>query len=99
MLRNEIFWVGDFSIPKLIDWDDNNCIIEMSIVTPPFVVDFVGAKLEEPESFSDEIMEYWRDQKREEFGDDWPLVNRLIYAFRCKGIFLTDVHKGNVACR
>ena len=99
LTKEEIFSVCDFQIPKLIDQSDDHLVIEMTIVTPPFVLDFVGAKLEEPEPFPEEIMEEWRAERREVFGSDWPLVNRVMYALSKRGVYLTDIHLGNIRCR
>lgn len=62
--------LSGFRIPKLIDFDDENYLIVMTLVKAPFVVDFASARLERPEPFDDDIVEYWHRQKREEFGDD-----------------------------
>ncbi len=43
------------NVPQFIRADDNLCVIEMSIVTRPFVLDFAGAYLDAPPDFSDEI--------------------------------------------
>jgi hypothetical protein len=44
-----------FNVPQLIRADDRLRIIEMSIVTRPFVLDFAGAYLDAPPDFTDEI--------------------------------------------
>lgn len=40
--------INDFIIPALLGFDDNSLIIEMSLVSPPFIVDFGGAYLDKP---------------------------------------------------
>src|SRR4051812_3880297 len=37
-----------FAVPKLVEYDDGLLAIEMSIVSPPFIVDFASARLDEP---------------------------------------------------
>ena len=37
--------VFGFDVPQLIDFDDDLWIVEMTIVSPPFVLDFAGAYL------------------------------------------------------
>jgi hypothetical protein len=44
-----------FNVPQLMGADDALRVIEMSIVMRPFVLDFAGAYLDAPPSFSDEI--------------------------------------------
>jgi hypothetical protein len=43
------------NVPQLIGADDALRVIEMSIVARPFVLDFAGAYLDAPPTFSDEI--------------------------------------------
>lgn len=88
-----------FEIPRLVDLDDTLQVIEMTIVSPPFVLDFAGAKLDRKPQFEPEIMEEWRREKAEQFEDDWQEVQRLIWAFERFGVYLSDVHPGNVMCR
>ncbi len=97
--KKELSILSGFRIPRLVDHDPENWIIEMTVVSPPYVVDFAGARLKQPERFDDEIMEEWNRSKREEFGEDWQRVKRLIYAFETRGVFLMDVHPKNVVCR
>lgn len=87
MREKRIFSLSGFTIPKLVNYELENCIIEMTVVSPPYVVDFAGARLTRPEPFPEEIIEYWKRQKREEFGEDWPQVKHLLFAFESRGIF------------
>ncbi len=87
--------VNGFHIPRLVGFDNNRAIIEMTVVSPPFVVDFVGARIEMPIHYDDE----WYEQKNEEFEDDWPTVRCVIWGLQEHGIYLSDVHPGNIRCR
>ena len=40
--------VAGFSIPRLIGHDPTLAVIEMTVVTPPYVLDFVTARIEVP---------------------------------------------------
>ncbi|HUQ68133.1 MAG TPA: hypothetical protein VM165_01340 [Planctomycetaceae bacterium] len=91
--------VNGFEVPRLIDVDDRLMVIEMTIVSPPFVLDFAGALLDRKPEFELEILEEWRREKLEQFEADWPQVQHLIWTFERWGIFLSDVHPGNVMCR
>ena len=71
-------------------------IIEMTIVSPPFVLDFADAYLDQPPTFSDEVLEEWREEKKEQFGPRWPEVQRVLRSLEAIGIFMTDVKPGNV---
>ena len=77
LARKQISFLSNFRIPKLLGFDDDSSLITMTLVNPPFVVDFAGASLTRPKNeFDEETMAYWRNQKSEEFGDDWPAVKR-----------------------
>ena len=55
-------WI--FNIPSLIDYDDTCRIIEMSIVFPPFLLDFASAYLDERPDFSEEVRNCGRETSR-----------------------------------
>lgn len=90
--------VEGFSVPRLIDCDDNLWTVEMEIVTRPFVLDFAGAYLdEEPPYFHDEeIMGEWLKDRQDRFGDRWETVATILACFRRYGIYLADVKYDNI---
>lgn len=87
---------GGVMIPKLLHADDELWVVEMEVVSPPFVLDFAGAYLDFPPDFPDDVMERWRAEKREQFGADWPRVQDVMREFRSMGIYLADVKPGNI---
>jgi hypothetical protein len=91
--------VVGFDVPRLINYDDELWVVEMGIVSPPFVLDFAGAYLDEAPNFPDEIMDEWRQEKKEQFGDRWPEVQDIMREFRKLGIYLADVKPGNIMFR
>ena len=90
--------VSGFWVPKLLNHHDELLIIEMQIVTPPYVLDFASAYLDAPPPYANDaaIMSAWEAEKREQFEDQWPTVKSLMSAFRAYGIHLADVKPGNV---
>src|SRR5262245_14374129 len=48
-----------FNVPQLIRCDDTCRVLEMSVVTRPFVLDFAGAYLDHPPDFSETIWAEW----------------------------------------
>ena len=85
------------SIPELLNFDDESWILEMTIVSRPFVLDFAGAYLDWAPEFSEEVLADWRAEKQEQFGANWPEVQAILGALEIHGIFLVDVHPGNVS--
>ena len=58
-----------FRIPSLLDQDAECWVLELSLVAPPFILDFAAASLgkQPAEMSSDE----WLGEKRRMFGTDW----------------------------
>jgi len=77
--------------------DDTSLIIEMSIVYPHWVLDFVKSTLDVKPDFSPEVWDHWWEKIREEFGDDWPDAEALYYTFEKRyGIYHLDLSPRNV---
>ncbi len=89
--------VNGHRVPQVERVDDGLLAIEMTIVQPPFVLDFASAYLDHaaPE-FPEEVMEESRTRKSEEFGSNWPRAAGVLAALRRLGIDMTDVHPGNI---
>jgi hypothetical protein len=86
-----------FHVPQFIRADDELKVIEMTIVTRPFVVDFAGAYVGGPPEFSEEVWAEWEAEKREQFGARWKTVEAVMGAFEDLGIHLLDVSPTNIA--
>jgi hypothetical protein len=86
-----------FHVPQLIRFDDDLRVIEMTIVTRPFVLDFAGACLDVPPEFSDEIWAHWEAEKREQFDDRWLTVQAVLSALEELDIYMVDVSPSNIA--
>src|SRR6185436_17557543 len=67
-----------FNVPKLIRVDDELLVVEMSIVSRPFVLDFAGVFLDCAPTFSDEIWSEWETEKREQFEERWAKVQEVL---------------------
>jgi len=88
-----------FNVPQFIRADDVRRIIEMTIVTRPFVLDFAGAYLDAPPAFSDEIWADWESGKRGQFDVRWPEVQAVLAALERWDIYMVDVSPSNIAFR
>jgi hypothetical protein len=84
-------------VPELIAFDDRLWVIEMRVVTRPFVLDFAGAYLDIAPDFSDEVLADWRAEKQEQFGPRWAEVQAILRELEGYGVFMVDVNPGNVA--
>jgi hypothetical protein len=86
-----------FHVPELIRADDELWVIEMSIVTRPFALDFAGSDLDSPREFPAEVWADWEAEKRDQFGTRWPTVRAVMDSFEGLGIYLLDVSPTNIA--
>jgi hypothetical protein len=85
-----------FHVPQLIHFDDELMVIEMSIVTRPFVLDFAGAHLHQRPEFPAETWVEWEIEKRDQFDDRWPKVQEVLAGLEALGIFMVDVSPNNI---
>jgi hypothetical protein len=88
--------MSGFKVPRLLGFDDALWIVEMTIVSPPFALDFAGAYLDDKPEFPDDVLHEWLAEKLAQFGDRWPEVRLVMAAFARLGIFLADVKPGNI---
>jgi hypothetical protein len=95
--RADITEILGFNVPQFIRADDGLHVIEMSIVTRPFVLDFAGAYLGAPPDFPDEIWAEWESAKKEQFDVRWPKVQAVLAALKDLDIHLVDVSPSNIA--
>jgi hypothetical protein len=88
--------IGEFSIPRLIAVNDELMVIEMGIVSPPYIVDFAGAYLDEAPPYSRRQIAESQRRNRQLFGKKWPHVRSALSTLRGHGIHFVDLNPGNV---
>ena len=89
-----------FSVPKLRAYSEPLQILEMSIVRPPFLLDFAGAKLDRPRDFSPEVQADWWERTAENFGDDFKVASAVYWGLVTQfKIFYYDLKPGNLQFR
>lgn len=95
--------VGGFKVPRLIGFDDDSRIIEMTIVTPPYFLDFAST-YDEVEMFRfDFSEEVWAEREahwRDLFGLDWASVSTARDKFlQLTGLMHLDLSPKNIRSR
>ena len=91
-----IFEFRAFRVPQLIAFDDDLLALEMTVVKPPFVLDFAGAYLDFAPEFSDEIWEEWTRKNEEQFGPNWPTARIILDDLADLGIHMHDPSPSNI---
>jgi hypothetical protein len=89
--------VAGFSIPSLLDHDDEMLALEMTVVHPPFLVDFASAFFDDPPDFIEDEGHTFEDFLRSRFDETAPAVLDLYHELAARtGIYLPDMHSQNV---
>jgi hypothetical protein len=86
-----------FHLPQLLRADDDLLVLEMTVVTRPFVLDFAGAYLDLPPVFTEEIWAEWEAEKRDQFEARWPAVQAVLRELEGMEIYMQDVSPNNIA--
>jgi hypothetical protein len=90
--------IAGFVLPELVDCDDGLLTLEMSIVQPPFLLDFGKVYLDAPPPYWDDahVMDHWHAEGRENFGKRWSTVLSVIRILEGFGIYYVDPKPGNI---
>ncbi len=94
----EVTQIGCCSVPRLIDADQELLAIEMSLVQPPYLLDFGKVYLDAlPTHLYDErqladALHAWRER----FGHRWPDVADVLELLKKFGIYYFDPRPSNI---
>jgi hypothetical protein len=88
-----------FELPCLLGIDDELMALKMTIVMPPFVLDFAASSLDFEPEFSDEIWAEWNRKNEEQFGGDWRMAQAILSELQDMGIYMLDPSPGNIRFR
>ena len=97
LIECEVADIRGCAIPEMLRYDDELWVIEMTIVTRPFVLDFAGAYLDRAPDYSEEVLADWRAEKQEQFGARWAEVQATLRSLESYGVFMADVNPGNIS--
>lgn len=97
LMEHSIRSIGRCDVPEMLRYDDKLLVIEMTVVSRPFVLDFAGAYLDRSPDFSDEVLADWLEEKQEQFGRHWGEVQSILRALQAYGVFMIDVNPGNIS--
>jgi hypothetical protein len=88
-----------FNVPQLLGYDADLLVLEMTVVQQPFVLDFAEVRLDFPCEFPDDVWTHWLEEKQEQFGERWPVAQRVLGEFEALDIYLLDLSPRNIAFR
>lgn len=85
-------------IPELMDFEDSLCVIEISVVEPPYLIDFAKATIDVAPVFPPGVYEEWLLRKSKDFGGNWSTVVAIMRDLvGLYGVHLTDLNPNNIA--
>lgn len=89
--------VRKFKIPRILNWNNELLVLEMSIVHVPCMLDFGGAYLDDCPEHLLIRDEEWEIDKKEEFGEHWEEAKAIIREVEVRAdIWLADINTGNI---
>jgi hypothetical protein len=94
--RGKVRSIHGLAVPELIAYSHVLHVIEMRIVTPPFLLDFAKAHLDVKPDFPDEVIADWEQEGIENFGERWGDVKIILYELQRHGIYYYDAKPGNI---
>ena len=95
--EHDVVQICGCHVPQLVMADPEVPAMMLTVVARPFVLDFAGSRLDEPELFPLEIVQEFYAEKEAQFGSDWPRALKVVRALESFGIYLTDISPSNIA--
>lgn len=96
LTENRIRKIGQFAVPRLVGWSDELLVVEIALVTPPYLIDFGKAYLDSAPEHSEETWEYHHEEQRDLWGDKYAEVQALLWQLERIGIYYQDAKPGNI---
>ena len=94
--ERHITQINGFTVPQLEGFDDSLLVVEMSIVSPPFLLDFGKAYIDHRPDYSEEAIADDEAFRQELFEDRWPIVESILNRLEGMGIYYVDARPGNI---
>lgn len=89
--------IGRFVIPRLHNADTALLIIEMSVVRPPFLIDFGKATVDDDQGWTPDLIATWWEKVNDVFEKDAPIASSIFTQLRDKaGVYQWDLNPANL---
>lgn len=97
LFENGVDLLAGFDVPELVDYSNLLWAIEMTVVTPPCILDFGKAYVDSPPDYSAEALAEAEAAERELFSDEqWRQVRLVRAALRRYAIHYFDARPSNI---
>jgi hypothetical protein len=95
-----IEFIGVFDVPKLFAFDDAIHVIEIGIVSPPYLLDFGKAYIDRRPPYTEGQIAESIEESRQLFEEeDWPAVEEAVLDLKLLGIVYLDIKPANIRVR
>lgn len=89
--------VCGLTVPQLIDHDRNLFAIEMTIVNPPYLLDFGKSRVDSVEDFPDEVWSDWMQGLQDKFGSRFEDALNVFEVLKHRwGVYYLDINPYNL---
>ncbi len=88
--------IRNCSVPRLLGSSDSLMVIELTIVTPPFILDFAKSYIDKRSDYPEDSRAQWESDGVELFGSDWKEVRLIMAALQRYGIYYYDAKPQNI---
>lgn len=99
LAREGVREICGLRVPEMLDCDDALFALEMTMVKPPFVLDFAGAYFNTAPEFSEEVWDERTAKWENEFGGDWTKAQMILAELKGMGIDMLDPSPRNICFR
>lgn len=100
LLTEKVFRLDGLAVPKLVDYDDSLLVVEITIVEPPYLLDFGKAYLDESPPYTNEELSRFLTELAAHFNtDDLPRTKKILRLLRNYGIEYLDAKPKNIRLR
>ncbi|MDX1946784.1 MAG: hypothetical protein SFU86_15390 [Pirellulaceae bacterium] len=97
LLTHDVVKLAQFRVPELVDFDNSLWVVEMTLVTPPCILDFGKAYVDYPPDYSTKTLAEAEEAERELFSDEeWRQVRLVRAALLNLGIHYFDARPSNI---
>jgi len=97
LLEKKLKFIAGFNVPELLEFDDELFAIEMTIVFPPYLLDFASAIIDRKSDLIEDEGNTIADLVTERFGARAAEILYLQQQLVAQaGIYITDLHPHNI---
>ncbi len=97
LAEEKINRIGPFDVPTLVAFDHELMIVEMGIVSPPYLLDFGKAYVDRASPYTPEQIAESIDESRQLFdAGDWPAIEAAVLDLKLIGIIYLDIKPANI---